>query len=124
MPAARRPLLLWSLPSVMRGLALHLLIFDLKIATTRTSYYPPLELAATTRLGDDEKKCWIFAHLQKCGGTAVKKILFARFGHPEFTMYDSKEWKLGDTLIGESQKELSGGGEYHVVADGYTEALR
>lgn len=116
--------MLLSLPTTLRGLAICLLVFTLKTATTTASDDPQMELAATTRLQDDGKKCWIFTHLQKCGGTTLKKILLARFGRPKFTYYDSKEWKLGDKLIGEFQKTLSEGTKYHVIAGGYTEALR
>ncbi|CAN0410230.1 unnamed protein product [Pylaiella littoralis] len=122
MLSARSPFLLLPLPTMLRGMALCLLMISLKIATTMASDDPLIE-SSTTTLRDGEEKCWIFTHLQKCGGSTVKRILTQSFG-PQFTTYDSLQWKRGDEPTRKFQERLSGGAAWHVVAGGYTEALR
>ena len=68
-------------------------------------------------------KCWIFMHLQKCGGSTVKRILKQSFGRRLVT-YDSIQWKSGSELIGRFGDTLVAGDEWDVVAGGYPEALR
>lgn len=68
-------------------------------------------------------KCWIYTHLQKCGGSTVKKILFDYWGKKS-TTYDSGQWKLGDKSTEGIAKNLASKTGLNVAAGGYTEALR
>eukprot|EP00752_Nemacystus_decipiens_P016383 g14645.t1 len=67
--------------------------------------------------------CWIFMHLQKCGGSTVKKLLADRWG-PRYFVYDSMRWKFGDKFSREFGEKLASGKPWNVMTGGYTEALR
>ena len=68
-------------------------------------------------------KCWVFMHLQKCGGSTVKEILHDSWGH-RFFIYDSERWKLGDDFLHTFGNKLTAGKQWNVMTGGYTEALR
>ena len=67
--------------------------------------------------------CWVFMHLQKCGGSTVKGILKQSFGH-RFAIYDTIQWKKGSVFAEQFGNSLVAGGKRDVVAGGYPEALR
>lgn len=67
--------------------------------------------------------CWIFMHLQKCGGSTVKKMLQDRWGSRYF-VYDSMRWKFGDEFSRGFGEKLARGDDWNVMAGGYPEALR
>lgn len=68
-------------------------------------------------------KCWIFTHLQKCGGTTVKNILHDYWG-PKFTIYDSAQWKQGEAFTESFASTLASEAGWTIAAGGYPEALR
>ena len=68
-------------------------------------------------------KCWIFMHLQKCGGSTVKGILEDSFS-PRYAIYDSIQWKQGASYLQSYGQALVGGDSWSVIAGGYPEALR
>ena len=68
-------------------------------------------------------KCWIFMHLQKCGGSTVKEILHKSWG-PRYFIYDSERWKMGDNFLQAFGKKLTDGEQWNVMTGGYPEALR
>ena len=67
--------------------------------------------------------CWVFMHLQKCGGSTVKKMLADRWGSRYF-VYDSMRWKLGDDFSRGFGEKMARGDPWNVLAGGYPEALR
>lgn len=67
--------------------------------------------------------CWIFMHLQKCGGSTVKKMLKDSWGDRYF-VYDSMRWKFGDEFSRKFGEKLASGHPWNVMAGGYPEALR
>ena len=68
-------------------------------------------------------KCWIFMHLQKCGGSTVKAILSESF-RARFVIYDSIQWKRGSEFMEKFANRLVNGHRWDAVAGGYPEALR
>lgn len=77
----------------------------------------------TIELGTDQ--CWIFCHLQKCGGTTVKKILGDNWDERSKTTYDSWQWKHGDKFTSSVARSIaSETNELKVIMGGYPEALR
>eukprot|EP00903_Cladosiphon_okamuranus_P009259 g8835.t1 len=79
--------------------------------------------AATNGGGDDSGGCWIFMHLQKCGGSTVKKMLKDTWDSRYF-VYDSMRWKFGDDFARTFGDKLASGHPWNVMAGGYPEALR
>lgn len=71
----------------------------------------------------ETEMCWIFTHLQKCGGSTIKEILIDRW-RPKFRIYDTTQWKAGDAFTQHYAQDVASGKEWHVVAGGYPEALR
>lgn len=67
-------------------------------------------------------KCWIFTHLQKSGGTTVKRIIGEREGE-SFAIYDTWQWLLG-SAVAKKYAEALRTHESEVIAGGYAEALR
>ena len=72
---------------------------------------------------DDNQQCWIFMHLQKCGGETIKKMLKDAWDS-KFTIYDSIRWKFGDDFSLGFGEKLATGSPWKVIAGGYPEALR
>lgn len=70
-----------------------------------------------------DHQCWIFTHLQKCGGTTIKAIIHQRWGKRR-SIYDSEQWKAGDDKTMQYAKHLLRGRRWEVIAGGYTEGLR
>ncbi|CAN0517886.1 unnamed protein product, partial [Laminaria digitata] len=70
-----------------------------------------------------DDRCWIFTHLQKCGGTTVKGILEASFTN-QYDIYDSPHWKRGNRNLQTVGSKLAGSNALKVIAGGYPEALR
>lgn len=70
-----------------------------------------------------KKQCWIFTHLQKCGGTTIKNIMEESWGS-RFMIYDSARWKLGDGFMQAFGDKLAEGNEWDALSGGYPEALR
>lgn len=68
-------------------------------------------------------QCWIFTHLNKAGGSTVKKILFSHWLHKS-TTYDSYQWKKGAILTDSTAASVVKDAGLNVAAGGYTEALR
>lgn len=80
--------------------------------------------AATSSGGDNNNGgCWIFTHLQKCGGSTVKRMLADSWGSRYF-VYDSMRWKYGDDFSRTFGDKLASGNPWNVMAGGYPEALR
>lgn len=123
-PSARPPVLLRSSPLMLCGIALCLVIFFLEGTTTMASTHNPRLEAPAATLDERRNKCWIFTHLQKCGGTTVKDILLDSWGGHRYTVYDSVRWKWGDFKTNHFHGRVAGGTAWQVVAGGYTEALR
>lgn len=70
-------------------------------------------------------QCWIFCHLQKCGGSTVKKIIIDTWDERSRTTYDSWQWKHGDKFTSSVARTIaSEHQELKVVMGGYPEALR
>ena len=67
-------------------------------------------------------KCWIFMHLQKCGGSTVKDILRGIYSK-KFSIYDSFQWQQGGAHLQNVANKLPGGESWNVIAGGYPEAL-
>lgn len=72
--------------------------------------------------GGMDNRCWIFTHLQKCGGSTVKEIILHRWGE-DFHIYDNRHWKRGDTFTAQFAEHLLAG-SWHVSGGGYVEGLR
>ncbi|CAM9953035.1 unnamed protein product [Ectocarpus sp. 4 AP-2014] len=70
-----------------------------------------------------ENRCWIFNHLQKAGGTTVKRLLFDSWGSKS-TTYDSYQWKKGQAYAESLASSLASPAGWSAVAGGYLEALR
>ena len=98
-------------------LFLHLLSSPSTVRSTAASAVPTLENADPI-----SDKCWVFMHLQKCGGSTVKDILHTSWGQ-RFFIYDSERWKLGDKYLKTFGEKLTGGTLWNVMTGGYTEAL-
>lgn len=67
-------------------------------------------------------KCWIFVHMNKSGGTSVKKLLspwIQQQNNVSQGLFDSKEWASG----AEYAQSYTGTG-YTMTWGGYTEGLR
>lgn len=94
-------------------------VVHLSSRSTTVSLAAPV-LTLTVPVSD---KCWIFTHLQKCGGSTVKKILFGYWG-PQSTTYDSYQWKLGTDYRESIGGTLASESGLDVAAGGYSEALR
>lgn len=69
------------------------------------------------------EKCWVFNHLNKAGGTTVKRMLHDIWGPQCFT-YGAHQWDRGDVHAQSVAKDLVDGNNKRVVAGGYVEALR
>lgn len=120
MPFAKQPPLL---PGMM---ALRLIFGAMFLAFRIPGSCRPSGVNATPAFqGADEigDKCWIFMHLQKSGGSTVKRILKDIWAS-KFTIYDSGQWKEGDVYLQRFGGNLTSGDQWHVVAGGYTDALR
>lgn len=70
-----------------------------------------------------ESRCWIFNHLQKAGGTTVKRLLFDLWGS-ESTTYDSYQWKKGQGYAESVAASLASPAGWSAAGGGYLEALR
>ncbi|CAM9713079.1 unnamed protein product [Laminaria digitata] len=97
----------------------------LPLLSSRGTVPPPVVNAVPILQGtvSTSDKCWIFMHLQKCGGSTVKGILEERFP-PRYAIYDSVQWKQGGGYLQSYGQNLVGGGSWNVIAGGYPEALR
>ncbi|CBJ25709.1 conserved unknown protein [Ectocarpus siliculosus] len=80
-------------------------------------------VAATVQSPASPGQCWVFMHLQKCGGSTVKDLLEDRWGS-RFFIYDSMRWKFGDEFSAKFGAKLALGDKWNVMTGGYTEALR
>lgn len=146
LPSVRPPLLL---SSILGGIALCLFIYTLKIPPAVSTTAAPvvwemrtvqLRASPSRRLGGGHDAaaaaaaapapsggggggCWVFMHLQKCGGSTVKKMLKDRWGSRYF-VYDSMRWKFGDDFSRKFGEKLARGDPWNVMAGGYPEALR
>ena len=78
---------------------------------------------ATGAPEENQQQCWIFMHLQKCGGETIKKMLKDAWGS-KFFIYDSMRWKFGDEFLLDFGEKLATGSPWKVMAGGYPEALR
>ena len=80
---------------------------------------------STPELGFEspKRRCWVFAHQNKSGGTSVKKMLkvYIRNHHDDVTedVYDSDQWKWGNDY---AQRFVQASN--NITWGGYTEALR
>lgn len=83
--------------------------------------HPGLQLAEAASASGDG--CWIFTHLQKCGGSTVKEILKESWGSRYF-IYDSMRWKMGEGFLGPFAERLATKKDWNVMTGGYPEALR
>lgn len=70
-----------------------------------------------------DTRCWIFSHLQKCGGSTVKEMIVHRWGE-DFQIFDNNHWKRGDAFSARYSEILLSGKRWHVSGGGYTEGLR
>lgn len=70
-----------------------------------------------------ENRCWVFNHLQKAGGTTVKRLLFDLWGS-ESTTYDSYQWKKGQGYADSVAASLASPAGWSAAGGGYLEALR
>lgn len=96
-----------------------ILVVSEMILTAKTHRTPELNKpSARNRSG-----CWIYTHLQKCGGSTIKTIVRESWGS-RFTVYDSKLWKRGDDFMQEFAQRLTEGNQWAVLSGGYPEALR
>lgn len=77
--------------------------------------------------------CWIYTHLQKSGGTTIKRIVSdARVNSPHpcencgvnYEIYDSEQWKRGNMWMNTFANRLGAPGDINVAMGGYTEGLR
>ncbi|CAM9296736.1 unnamed protein product [Ectocarpus sp. 13 AM-2016] len=82
-----------------------------------------VSVSATAPPPASPEQCWVFMHLQKCGGSTVKDMLEDRWGS-RFFIYDSMRWKFGDEFSGKFGAKLALGDKWNVMTGGYTEALR
>jgi len=72
----------------------------------------------------DNNQCWIFTHLQKCGGSTIKDSLKHVWG-AEAGIYDNMRWKIGDEYSLDFGEQLATGeSRFKVMSGGYPEALR
>ena len=71
----------------------------------------------------EKQLCWIFTHLQKSGGSTIRKMLSDAWGS-EFSIYDNKQWKSGDGFSSAFGEKLIASSTGKVAAGGYPEALR
>ena len=78
---------------------------------------------ATSAQEENQQQCWIFMHLQKCGGSTIKKMLKDTWD-AECSIYDSWQWKHGDAFSLDLGEKLATGSPWKVMAGGYPEALR
>lgn len=67
------------------------------------------------------KKCWIFTHMNKSGGSSIKKLLRPWMEHNNVTQgsYDSQQWTAG---MGYARGYIKMGNT--ITWGGYTEGLR
>lgn len=78
--------------------------------------------APEMRLEPPKRKCWIFTHQNKSGGSSVKRLLkmyLDRTIGVTRGLYDSDQWKWGEKY---TQSYLQEG--YNITWGGYTEGLR
>ncbi|CAM9522431.1 unnamed protein product [Ectocarpus sp. 8 AP-2014] len=94
---------------------------DVALPGARTSRASSVAVPVRALASPDQ--CWVFMHLQKCGGSTVKFMLRRSFG-PRYFIYDSNQWKLGDDMSANFGVKLARGETWNVMAGGYTEALR
>ncbi|CAM9581378.1 unnamed protein product [Sphacelaria rigidula] len=71
----------------------------------------------------EDGQCWIFTHLQKCGGSTVKAIIEGQWGKRQM-IFDTNQWKSGEKVTAKFAKSLVQERKWDAVAGGYTEALR
>ena len=76
--------------------------------------FPPDE-----KIGDDGKKCWIFTHLPKSGGSTIRDLMRSKWTRDSYTKYGNPEWKYGEKC---ARRIL--GEEWRVIAGSHAEALR
>lgn len=68
-------------------------------------------------------KCYVFLHLQKAGGSTVKKIVKQRWGN-RHVLFDALEWREGKAYTQDFARNLTIGKDWDVAVGGYAEALR
>ena len=68
-------------------------------------------------------KCWVYTHLNKAGGSTLKKVLKTIWGQRLF-IYSGGTWHGGSSKAQSIAEELVRGDKWSVVAGGYTESLR
>ncbi|CBJ32141.1 conserved unknown protein [Ectocarpus siliculosus] len=95
---------------------------DVALPGARTSRASS-SVAVPVRALASPDQCWVFMHLQKCGGSTVKYMLRRSYGS-RYSIYDSNQWKLGDDISANFGVKLARGETWNVMAGGYTEALR
>ena len=72
---------------------------------------------------DATDQCWVYTHLNKAGGSTVKKMLKNHWG-PRYYTYSGGIWKMGNDYSQTIAEKLAHGEEWNVIAGGYVESLR
>lgn len=69
----------------------------------------------------DTRKCWVFNHMNKSGGSSVKRLMmpWVAQANASFAIYDSDQWKGGSEY---AQEYASA--DITITKGGYTEGLR
>ena len=87
-----------------------------------TAQVPLATSTPEVELGLRARKCWVFAHMKKSGGSSVKGLLQLHLRDERNIsqgLYDSEEWRRG---MGYAQQYLTIG--HTITWGGYTEGLR
>lgn len=107
-----------GLRQVWRGVVLALLSYwgNVRLAGARRTP----AISTSEPVGDE---CWVFAHLNKAGGSTVKSMLKDMWG-PRYFTYGGAQWNNGDMFSQSVAEDLVHGQNLSVVGGGYVEALR
>lgn len=68
-------------------------------------------------------KCWVFLHLERNGGTTIKKILYRRW-KIAYDFYDNDQWQGGDVIAAKYAERLLVDRQLRVIAGEHAEGLR
>ena len=80
----------WSLLGPRLLTSLSLILYLLRLVSAE----PNQHLAQERPPPPESDECWIFMHLQKCGGSTVKQILSETWGH-RWVLYRGRHDVLG-----------------------------
>ena len=71
----------------------------------------------------DDKKCWVFMHLPKSGGSTVKKIISENFKERS-VLYDTVQYKNGKPYLEYFSNNLLNSNKWDIAVGSYTDVVQ